>query len=178
MLELICPIFKEPLENAYILLEDGFTYEKETIQESFIRLPGMSPCLNLPLSTTTIMPNNHGVKIQRCPITGKAFHEPYYCVETHCTYDKEAIIDLFKKNRGTSVSVPTETSSQSFSQITLYPNKCLFTTGNIPKNQIPLILFAGTNIQSTVDDYNRRANQTLPSNSSYYPNTFEGYHPF
>ena len=155
LLELTCPIFQEPFDDAYILLEDGFTYEKDAIRESLRRQPNNSPYMNVQLLSATALPNNHGVKKQRCPITGKPFHEPYYCMETHCTYEKEAIIDLFKKNpRASSISVPTETSSKSFNRITLYPNKCLFTTGKIPKNQIPLTLYAGINVQNTVDGYN------------------------
>lgn len=145
--ELTCPITCEPFQDPYILLEDGFTYEKAELEKWVREHPSRSPMIGY-IYSATIMPN---YMLQKkpfiCPITQTPFQEPYYCVEDGQTYERSAILKwcdtkiqeiiddgLFMQGH-TTICSPT--SGRGFTTITLYPNKVLFPMG-IPITQIPL----------------------------------------
>jgi len=144
-----CPITTEPFDRPWILLEDGFTYEKPMIEYHLQQYPNQSPMIG-EIPSATLLPNCAVKKWggDVCPITKEPFIEPYYCVEDGHTYEKDAIIKWFKTNireqlEGENfdpIGVRSPASGVSLHSLTLYPNKILFTTGRIPSNQNPEII--------------------------------------
>lgn len=94
-----CPLTLMPFKRPWILLEDGFTYEKSVIEQWLASHPNTSPIIG-EIPTATLLPNCALKKETShrtiCPITKEPFHEPYYCVEDGHTYEKEAILKWFE----------------------------------------------------------------------------------
>jgi hypothetical protein len=88
------PIAKD--SRAWILLEDGFTYEKDEIDGWLEAHPLTSPTIGA-IPSTTLCPNYYGLRTPICPITNRPFQNPYYCVEDCRTYEKSAVIQLFEE---------------------------------------------------------------------------------
>ncbi len=144
--EPVCPITLMPFNRPWILLEDGFTYEKDSIKKWLENHPNKSPMIG-EISSATILPNctikkNNSI----CPITQEHFVEPYYCAEDGFTYEKDAIIKWFEikikesleQEIFSSISVRSPASGVELNSLTLYPNKILFNKG-IPHEQKPLV---------------------------------------
>lgn len=135
-----CPITLMPFNRPWILLEDGFTYEKDAIEQWLEKNPFRSPMVGK-LSSATLLPNCTVKKMDStCPITLEPFQEPYYCVEDGHTYEKKAIIEWFESKIKESLEqeiyspVTSPVTLTEFNSLTLYPNKILF-NNNIPRKQ-------------------------------------------
>ena len=142
-----CPITLMPFERPWILLEDGFTYEKSAIETWLKTHPNRSPMIG-EISSSTIQPNVTALQSNpTCPITREPFNEPYYCVEDSQTYEKDAIIKWFeikvRENLDQGGILPFAVTSPvnglKFGSLTLYPNKIFFKR-DLPKDQKPIVL--------------------------------------
>ena len=94
-----CPLTLQPFMRPWILLEDGFTYEKSAIEKWLELHPNNSPLIG-EIRSATLLPNRTMNKFNSiCPITQEPFQEPYYCVEDGQTYEKDAILKWFEVKR-------------------------------------------------------------------------------
>ncbi len=140
----ICPITQVSIIRPWILLEDGFTYEKHAITRWLSENPLKSPFLGN-LTSATLLPNYALTRTLICPITLEPFKEPYYCVEDGYTYEKAAIIEYVEKETkgkdgSSSITIKSPGSGKELQKLSLYPNKALFDERSIPHNQEPIIL--------------------------------------
>lgn len=130
-----CPITLEPFIRPWILLEDGFTYEKSAIEEWLASHPNKSPMIG-EIPSATLLPNCT-IKNNRskCSITKEPFREPYYCVQDGHTYEKDAIVKwiqtkieeyLEQEIELPMIIVRSPISGVPLNKWTLVPNKILF----------------------------------------------------
>ncbi len=141
-----CPITLMPFIRPWILLEDGFTYEKHVIENWLMSHPNNSPLIG-DIPSATLLPNctikNEEVL---CPITKEPFQEPYYCVEDGYTYEKEAILkwvelrikENLEQGPSSSLTFKSPASGVELNRVTLYPNKILFKK-KMPKECNPIV---------------------------------------
>lgn len=143
----VCPISQEPFKKPTILLEDGFTYENDAIEEWLSGHPNNSPMFGKEIPSATLADNLTIIQAKTsapvCPITKAAFEKPYFCLEDSCTYELNAILTWFEtkiKNNLAKSQVKCELpSGVVVTKITLYPNKILFPEdGGIPTSQEPI----------------------------------------
>lgn len=163
--EAVCPITFMPFTRPWILLEDGFTYEKSAIEQWLKSKPNRSPLIG-DIRTATLRPNCT-VKNENpiCPITHEPFQVPYYCVEDGQTYEKDAIIEWFNvkireglENELSSMVVKSPVTGVPLDSLTLYPNKILFDKG-IPQEQNPVVF--KFDIKKIISDYMEMDNQEV-----------------
>ena len=73
-----CPLSCEPFIRPWILLEDGFTYEKSYIEEWLKKKPNYSPMIG-DIPSATLLPNCALTKANLvCSITQEPFKEPFF----------------------------------------------------------------------------------------------------
>jgi hypothetical protein len=137
-----CPITYEKFKDPVILLEDGFTYEREAIEDWLDEHPLSSP-MAITMTTATILPNHAvlGDKVV-CPITQQPFKRAYYCVEDGQTYEHDAILQYLKDDIRTQAAAPyffkSPVTGCNYPSLTLHPNKILFSKEeNLPATQDP-----------------------------------------
>lgn len=141
-----CPLSLEPFIRPWILLEDGFTYEKSYIEEWLKKKPNTSPMIG-DIPSATLLPNCALTKANLvCSITQEPFKEPYYCQEDGHTYEKEAIlkwvetsIEKCVKQGDHTIYFRSPASGVRLNSLTLYPNKLLFKS-KIPHDQKPVVI--------------------------------------
>lgn len=164
--EPVCPITLMPFTRPWILLEDGFTYEKSAIEQWLTSNPNRSPMIG-EIPSATLLPNcTIKRKVSICPITQEPFQEPYYCVEDGQTYEKDAILKWFEvKVRENleaeaflQIVVRSPASGVDLHSLTLYPNKILFNKG-IPEEQKSVVFTI--DINKIVSDYSKSESQEV-----------------
>lgn len=140
---LICPIAKDT--RAWILLEDGFTYEKDAIDSWLEAHPLTSPIIGA-IPSATLGPNYYGLWSPICPISNRPFQEPYYCVQDCYTYERSAIIELFEELIGEKLAEETPEMGFQIKGLTdyrtlhFYPNKSVFEDKTLLRDCQPMEL--------------------------------------
>jgi hypothetical protein len=132
--EYICPITLEKLREPVFLVDDCFTYEKDSLVKWLEKNPKLSP-MGFELKTRKFVPNRTFNNDFKCPILYDYMVDPVIIVESGMTYEHGALIKTIResycKNKKLGRSLGFDFGKTGEEKITVLPNKILWKDKNV-----------------------------------------------